>query len=217
MPSIIEESQIDLQRMDLSRRSPIAKTISRGVHVEPERASGVHLSGVLRYVAVTSGLLKEVGEIDEEAMPLRMALGLAWEEFAVSLYPEIEWQPGEMITDGIAMNCDGHSCCEKYPVRPAGTLTTEASLCLEEFKLTWKKAKSAEELLKEQWYWMQQGRGYCWGYDARLVRWHVCFVNGDYRGSGPVYRRYLIQFSDADVESTRKMVMKYSIRAKAEG
>jgi hypothetical protein len=189
----------------------------------------MHLSGVLRYVATESGILKAIADIDEEALPLRMALGLAWEEFAVSMYPEVDWQPGEIVVDGIAMNCDGLSENPKYPQLDAAyqqfmqqadqalPVVVRPATQLDEFKLTWKKAKTAQDLLRDEWYWLQQGRGYCWGYEANLVRWHVCYVNGDYRGSGPIYKRYLIHFSDAEVESTQKMIQKNRAAAEEKG
>jgi hypothetical protein len=208
MPQILEETTIDLDRADLLSRSPIARSVSsRGRLIEPVRTKGIHLSGVLRYVAIESGLMKVAESIEEEELlPLRMALGLAWEEFAVSLYPEIYWQPGELSPEGIAMTCDGHSF-----------IVDRGSLCIEEFKLTWKKVRSGDELLRDEWYWMQQGRGYCWGYDARFIRWHCCYVNGDYRGSGPIYKRYLVSLSDSDVESTRSLILKNKDRAIAKG
>ena len=199
MPTVLEQTDVNLDRQDLLSRCPIALPVSgKGKVQVAGRASGMHLSGVLRYIAVTTGLLKIAEEIDEELLPLRLALGHAWEEFAVSLYPEIDWQPGEITQEGISMNCDGIAWVE-----------SEGANRLDEFKLTWKRAKSAEEIVREQWYWLQQGRGYCWGYESRLVRWHVCFVNGEYKGGGPIYRRYLIRFTDQEIESTRKMILKH--------
>ena len=192
---ILEETEVALEFADLNRRSPIARPITkRGNLHEPKRTKGIHLSGILRYVVIESGMLKVLSAMDEEALPLRMALGLAWEEFAVSLYPEVHWQPGEAVEQQIVMTCDGHS-------------QRDDELVIEEFKLTWKKRKDAESFVRDEWHWLQQGRGYCWGYGARLVRWHVCYVMGDYRGSGPVYMRYLIQFDDRDLETTGRMLI----------
>lgn len=216
MPKLLEETIITLDRADLLSRSPIDKPVnSRGrLHAAP-RSSGMHLSGVLRYIAVEGGLFKNIQEdIDAEELPVRMALGLAWEEFAVSLYPEIAWQPGETEKNGIHMTCDGIGF-HKQPDPARKGLTVKVP-CLEEFKLTWKKVRTGEEMLHE-WYWMQQGRGYCWGYDIGFVRWHVCYINGDYRGSGPIYKRYLVSFSDLDVESTRNMIVANTERAKKKG
>jgi hypothetical protein len=204
MPIILDETKISLERTDLRSRSPIARPMTKKGHlVEPTRSSGIHLSGILRYVALEGGLMRALADLDEEEMPLRMALGLAWEEFAVSLYPEIDWQPGELIEEGIAMTCDGISSYQDAP-------------CLEEFKLTWKKVREGRDFVDE-WYWMHQGRGYLWGYGFRFCRWHVAFINGDYRGSGPIYMRYLLQFSDEEIEKTGKMLLANKQRAIAKG
>lgn len=208
MPVIHEATEIKLERVDLGKRVPIARPVRKGQLVEPPRFAGIHLSGILRYVALAGGLMRALQDLDEEELPLRMALGHAWEEFAVSMYPEIDWQPGELIEEGIAMTCDGISSIWAPLPAPAP--------CLEEFKLTWKKVRSAEEMLDE-WYWQQQGRGYCWGYGFNVVRWHCCYVNGDYRGSGPIYMRYLIEFSDSEVEKTGKMLLVNKERAVAKG
>lgn len=209
MPQLLEETTVSLERFDLHSRSPISRPTKSGRLVEPKRTKGIHLSGVLKYILIESGILKNWrDQLEEEELPLRMALGLAWEEFAASLYPEIYWQPGETSADGIVMTCDGHNTYQ---------MEDNEVLGLEEFKLTWKKAKTGEELINDQWYWMQQARGYCWGYDARIVRWHICFVNGDYRGSGPIYKRYVVLFTDKDVESTRRMILNNTTRAIEKG
>jgi hypothetical protein len=171
---------------------------------EPERTKGMHLSGVLRYIAITTGLLKIAQAIAEEELPLRMALGFAWEEFASTLYPHLIYQPGEITEAGVIMTCDGHSILDDR-------------FAIEEFKCTWKKVRTGNELIREEWYWGHQGRGYCWGYDARFVRWHILYINGHYRGGGPVYMRYLVEFSDREVESTRNMVLKNAARAAEKG
>ena len=196
MPTILEETEIKLERVDMHKRSPISIPVSKqGLLMEPSRAAGIHLSGVLRYVAVTCGLMKVLQSIEEEEdLPLRMAMGHAWEEFAASFYPDMAWQPGAISAGGISMTCDGHSF--------------EPAFTIDEFKLTWKKVKTAEEMLRDEWYWQQQGRGYAWGYEALRVRWHVCYVNGNYRNSGPIYMRYLIEYTEKEIASTGRLLEK---------
>lgn len=205
MPKILEETTVQLERLDLHARSPISRPLNKkGRLAESVRLPGIHLSGILRYIVIESGIMKDYSSLEEEELPLRMALGLAWEEFAASLYAEIDWQPGETLYHGIAMNCDGLS--------PSGDGPQ-----LEEFKFTSKKAKSADDLIREEWYWIQQGRGYCLGYDCSLVRWHICYVMGDYRGSGPIYKRYLISFSEQELALTSNLLLKNKDRAIAKG
>jgi hypothetical protein len=215
MPVILEEIEVCLDVGDLKIRSPIDREIAlTGRIKEAERTKGMHLSGILRFVAGQAGLMKIVADMDEERLPLKMALGIAFEEFAASLYPSMHWQPGEVIREGVAMTCDG--------ISPMDLSLGERSYhgdqpCVEEFKLTWKKVQTGDELLRESWYWCQQGRGYCWGYGANLVRYHICFVNGNYRNSGPVYKRYLVRYPPPDVESTRLMVLKHLDKAREAG
>src|SRR5580704_17555079 len=98
---VLSIRQISLEFSDLARRRPVS------IPETPlRRAPGLHLSDVLRHVAVKVGKL-HAGERLEEDYSWRMAMGNMWEEFYFSLHPEHVWQPGETTVDGIAMNCDG--------------------------------------------------------------------------------------------------------------
>jgi len=201
MPTLLGETQVSLDKLDLAKRSPVKHpNVIKGKIQQPARAKGTHLSGILRYIAVTSKMVDWQAQSNEEELPLRMALGLAWEEFAVSLYPEIVWQPGEEILDGVAMNADGFSI--DY---------------MEEFKLTWLKKRTGKEIISERWHWMCQVKGYCAGYCQRRVRLHVCYINGDYKPQQPIYMRYLIEFSQKEIEDNWKMVVMNRDRAKEAG
>lgn len=200
MPILLEEQTVDIQPSDLFARRPISRPFSPHA-----RSPGIHLSGVLAAVAQRIGVLKPGAPWDDE-LPLRMVVGHMWEEFAVSLYPEIDWQPGEICVDGVWMTADG--------IQAGGTPHCGADV-LHEFKATWKRTRSGAEML-EEWYWMRQGMGYSHGYGVRHVWWHVLFVNGDYRDSGPQYKRYLIEFSDKEIEQTWTMVCNHKHLAVAE-
>lgn len=206
---LLEETEVRLERADLLARSPISRPINKkGRLHEAPRTKGIHLSGILRYIMVESGMRKELAQTEDEELPLRMAMGLAWEEFAASLYPEMMWQPGEITNEGVIMTCDGHS----FHIPGA-----EDVFALEEFKLTWKKRKDGPTLLREEWYWLQQARGYCWGYESNMVRFHVCNVMGDYKGGGPSYMRYVVEFDERDLATTAKMLLANRDRAIAKG
>ena len=185
MPTLFEETEVKLDRADLLQLSPV------NIEIAP-RTSGLHLSGVLKYIAQTSKITNYVAQVDAEEMPLIWLLGLAWEWACVRLYPEILHQPGEVL-DPVVMTCDGVS---EYGI--------------EEFKYTSKKRMSADDLMKKQWLWMQQGRGYCIGYKGTRVRWHVCYVNQPW---APVYVRYLIEFSEGELKQTEKMIRENMPRA----
>lgn len=184
---LIEEVEVSLERLDLAARQILARP-----KTPPPRQSGLHLSGLLRYVIHEShmpGWARYEAELDTRKLPLLWFLGIAWEEACVSLYPETVWQPGEICWEGCWMNCDGHALLDE-------------GLAIEEFKYTSAKRKCWSEFLQD-WLKMQQAIGYCGGYGPRLVRWHVLYNREPWN---PVYVRYLVEVEEVDVESTRRMI-----------
>lgn len=188
MPTLLEEVEVKLDRIDLANRVPLTRP-----EKQAQRSSGIHLSGVLRYIAIRSKLVDWVKQVEEEELPLRMALGIAWEEFAVSLYPEIRWQPGEVVDDDIFSSTDGLV----FAGRKVSTV--------EEFKLTWKKPMTGRDLMN-YWLWMSQGKGYAYGWKTQVVNWHVLYINGDWKPPSPVYKRYLVEFSQKEIQDNWQMV-----------
>jgi len=132
-------------------------------------------------------------------MPVRMAVGMAWEEWAVGLWPKtFQWQPGECKRDGIIGSPDG-----KMPRVGGGNWQ------LEEFKCTWKSLHKYRDILaplNRLWIW--QMAGYCAMMGLTYARLHVMWVNGDYRPPSPVYRTYLLRFTEQELEEFwRNVVM----------
>lgn len=194
MPKLLEEREIKLEWGDIDALVVKERTSSM------RRSSGVHLSGVIRYVMTVAGQLTQ--EDREEFLPLRMAVGMAWEAFVVGLWPDMIWQPGECSRDGIVGSPDGITRI------PAGEFPPR-DMMLEEFKATWKSRLEKTEQkgvrppakkITEDRLWMLQVGGYCHMMGLNKARMHVLWVNGDYRGSGPQYFTYLIQFGDAELE-----------------
>lgn len=188
---LLDEKAVTLEFSDLLTRQPI----HRSAGVLP-RAPGAHQSDILSYIARKIGVLKP-GERLEEEMPLVFALGFAWEEYMASFFPNMEWQPGELIVDGIAVNCDGITASD----------STYGSDVMEEFKYTHKSTKTGDEFLQE-WLYLHQGRAYCHCYGPRIERWHICHVRGDYKTFGPVFKQYVVSFTDSEVAQTWAMLLK---------
>lgn len=219
MPTLIETREIQLNWSDI---------YSRVKHPTPEsyRSSGTHLSGVIRFIAQSLGLLRVeatfkdsasakaenknsiLQDVDEGEFPLRMALGMAWEEWAAGLWEGMFWQPGEIERDGIFGNPDGMSELTYDTGR-----FRESLRVIEEFKLTWKSEYNygKDKFLTSNWLWRTQGQGYCSMEHSGIthVRYHILWVNGDYRPPQPSYKTYLVRFSEKELESNWRMIVKY--------
>src|SRR5688572_29137553 len=100
---VLEAVEVSLGWRDLDNRT---------FHPRPthKRTKGVpHVGAILKHIAVSTKMV-EPHEIDLEEMPLRMMLGVAWEETCAGLYGDghgFTWQPGELMRDGIAGSPDG--------------------------------------------------------------------------------------------------------------
>lgn len=191
--TILEELEIRLEFSDMARRSPLPRLATPDGFIEQlPRSAGVHMSGILKPLAIAAKQLKPMEQLEEE-YPLMWALGVAWEEFVASLYPGMDWQPGELVVDGIAMNADGLNWLDKWD-----------AACVEEMKSTY---RSSTFPFKDEWTKLVQGKAYCYGYGPRIVRWHSCHLRGDYKSFGPSYVRRTIQFTDKEVEQTWNMLV----------
>ena len=186
MPTLISETDVRLERNDLLRRVVLPRAVSPdGFLIPPVRTPGLHLSGLLRYVAQKSKITAYINDVAEEDLPIRWMLGQVFEEFAASLFPDMVWQPYECQSP-LIMNCDGIS---------VGTIR--------EFKFNRAKKYSGAELLKKKTVWMWQGMGYCLGYGATRVQWEVMSVM---EWPDPLWTQYLVEFSDKELEGMQRMI-----------
>lgn len=176
----------------------------------PPRSSGLHVSDLVRAAAIDLRLFTPDDETAGFSQPSinRMCAGLAWEEWLERQYAgRVQFHPMELDVMGAKGSPDGFS------LSPGG------SLCVHEFKFTW---KSANTPIARCWYWLSQIMCYLFGvgactlgsgtYGAYLHTYHVM---GDYRGSGPIYRVTYLEFTQRDIaenwallETYRPQVMK---------
>ena len=190
MPIPVSIHEVKLERADLYRRVQLPRTVGAdGYVVPPARTPGLHLSGLLKYIADTSRIGAYRDQIAEEEYPLRWLMGQAWEEFAASLYPAMEWQPGE-VSEPVLMTPDGLS------YGASGVL-------IEEFKHRRAKALTGADFIKKQWLYLQQGMGYCLGYGVDTVRWHTL---NTFEFPDPRYVQYVIRFTDEDLRGMERMI-----------
>lgn len=210
---ILEEALINLELADFMRRIPLARVASAdGTFGAAERTDGVHMSGILRPLAVAAGKLKE-GEKFEEEYPFLWACGIMWEEFVATLYGNMIYQPGEVIEDGIIMTCDGLNVEDVLPE----WREEFGDMMIEEMKFTFAHDRTTDPAVhyanakrklfqQECWHYLQQGKAYGRGYGARIVRWHVNHVN-NFDPWGPRYKRYTIGFTQEEIDKTWGMFL----------
>jgi hypothetical protein len=186
-----------------------------------QRPAGIHVSGILRVIALKLGKL----HADDEDVPisaysglpasalLRVALGLAWEEWiADRIIPETSPWPGTLLLDDIYGSPDG------MRVLP------DSTLAIDEIKLTW---TSAAKSVEDRWMWLAQTKAYCWmaeqahGIPCRHARWYPYYVNGDYGKSGtwdrgPVFAPVDLEFTEDELRSNWRMILAHKDKAETE-
>ena len=191
---MLEEVEIKLDYSVMDRRIILPRLATADGFVQQARRTNcVHMSGILKPLAIAAKQLKP-NTPDEDEYPLMWALGVAWEEFVASLYPTMDYQPGEVIIDGIAMTCDGINWLPQYEEN-----------CIEEMKSTYESSTNPISWMKQQ----QAARNTATGTGhAFTVRWHSCHLRGDYKSWKPCYMRRTVRFSDKEVEQTHQMFVK---------
>lgn len=203
---ILEDLEVNLDVGDLFNRFQLDRELVGRRLKHSKRGSGHHVSGILYQLGLAGGYVKNYEEV--EGIPkfkMLFALGFMWEEFILSFYEECEYQPGEHCEDGIYMNCDGRSYLPEYDGEPL----------IEECKFTFKKMHTSDpevartrklNLIQDQWMWIKQVQSYCKGYKSVLARLHVMHVKGDYKKFEPVYKRYVMRFTQEEIDRTWNMI-----------
>lgn len=201
MPQLISKTEIAVEWTDLNNWSQVLQPQS--AHV---RSPGVHISGIIRAIMLKLGKLKPEDESDE--MPLRMAIGMAWENWVIGLAQakrdwKIEWQPGEWEYDGVFGTPDGIGEVTRYTaeIQKGGGVKkgSQTYRCLDEFKATWKSEHTRKNIVDES-LWIWQLAASCYVLGLEHARLHVLWVNGDYRPPAPKYFVYLVKFEWAYLE-----------------
>jgi hypothetical protein len=211
---LLEVVEINLQWSDLD-------SLTYHSRQETKRSGGEHVSDVLKVLREYSIAKNMYTQEDrEDDMPLRILLGLAFEESAARLYPLMNWQPGEAMSDDLIGSPDGLSVVEDFN-----------GICVDEFKYTGKSQRikgrkpqpngklRAEDLkdIRQEWLWIQQGMAYInllrrsegWE-DLCMCRFHICWKMGDYTfPTTERYYRYLVQFEEAELRGNWAMMQAF--------
>lgn len=183
------------------------------------RSPGVHVSSIIRSIAGRQGILKKeyvedfsLVDLGDDAWwasldpvnRLRIAIGLAWEEWYVTTLPGVTDHPGEMHVDGIYMTHDGESLDILRTMRGP-----QYVLVLHEFKSTYKSTKTVGNLAS-QWLWIAQAKAYCKGLGTRIAFLHVLFICGDYTYPiRPLLKVFRIEFTQVEIDDNWELMTDY--------
>lgn len=203
--------------------------VSINLNAGPPRSEGVHLSRVIRAIALESNILdakymdglslEEVtGQSQEwwDALDVgsqtRIAIGLAWDAWYLpNLGMEVVPHPGEMCVDGIFMTPDGESLDIVRVGRDANH-----ELAIHEVKATYKSTRTVGDL-STQWMWLAQMKGYCKGAGCRIGYMHPLFLCGDYKYPitpqiGPTKHKHTcfrIEFPQEEIDDSWELMTDY--------
>jgi hypothetical protein len=189
------------------------------------RSAGVHVSAIIRALAVETGHLRpewveELSLIEvkptmrflDPDVALRVSIGLAWEEWYIPqvLGPEgVIDHPGEYHVDGIYMSPDGEQLSTVIiDSRP------QHQLRIHEIKTTAKSINTVGEdaiSVGDQFIWMAQLKAYCKGAGTRFADLHVLFLYGSYDRPfmRPKMIRFKIEFTQQEIDENWAMITAY--------
>lgn len=174
------------------------------------RAAGVHVSAVIAYIARQMGYLKsdDDGEVLGPAgfpvtAELRMAVGLAWEDWLAPSIPDMMYHIDNVQVDDIWMSPDG--------VRIDGD-----HVVLHEFKTTMKSMRGDDDMGRH-WMWMAQIKAYCKAFDSRHAHLHVLWLCGDYnKPITPCYKVYGLEFTQREIDDNWGLILKHRDKVEPE-
>jgi hypothetical protein len=215
--------RVDAQHVKISLQDINGWDVPRPA-VRQARSAGLHVSEIIRDVAIRGGLLKvekvRVGKrvetwVEDELDGSLLVLGLAWEAWMAGLRKDMVWQPAEQQVDGVYMNLDGLTV-------DSGAADNGAAVVVEEFKATRKSSEVKGEArnVAGEWMWIAQIKSYCRAVQTTRARLHVLYVNGNYRfseeGGKPTYMRYELEFTEQELEDSWAVLMRAARRMMVE-
>lgn len=183
------------------------------------RTPGLHLSSIIRAMAIQGGLLKDseveelgladVRTITDRVAVIRICMGLAWEQWYL---PQLKKQgvishPGELYLDGIYMTPDAESVSYVVSQKFIGYANI-----IHECKLTYKSTNTVRMMaeVKKNWMWLTQLRAYCRAAGTRFGWMHVLFVCGDYLFPiQPQIWLFKIEFETHELDENWDLIIEY--------
>lgn len=187
----------------------------------PPRTPGIHVSKVIRAMAVQYGLLDKSWVSDlslvevksneeawwaslDEVSRIRMSVGLAWEQWYLPRIDGVVYQPGEMCIEGVYMTPDGESL---------STIISESgprlTIAIHEVKVTWKSVNTVGDL-QDEWMWLMQNKSYCKGKGALLSFLHILYPCGDYsKPIRPQNHIWRIEYEQQEIDEAWEKIVEH--------
>lgn len=166
------------------------------------RAPGLHVSAIIKDILIAMNRARygdevtptvrrrwEVGFLWEEVLSAALARRHARKSGTLLLQQEIEFEGVFMTPDAVNIR----------------------RWLLEEFKATWKS--SAHDIQgAEFFHWRIQIMAYLYALGMTKCILRVLFINGDYRGSGPIARAWALRFTPRELAENWMMLSAHARR-----
>ncbi len=164
-----------------------------------ERSTGKHLSDIITDLGEEVFGLRGAGkDTPSEETKLQWEKGFVWEEaLSHGFGDRLANRPGEIECDGIACSPDGVG------------VDDDGELVVEEYKCT---AMSSSKTPDGIWRWRTQAAAYCYVMGCTRAVFRVFYLNGDYKGSGPQYRVFQLDWSQAEIDENWAMLTNHARR-----
>lgn len=193
------------------------------------RSPGLHISTIINDMAKRLGYINE----SDWEMMTTWGVGLLFEiALEIALGGDLAPRLGELQAEYIYHCKDCHHVWEEHPF--SGKCPECGSENIEdlpifltpdgydplwgrvhEYKCTWKSVNN--NIVELNWMFMAQTMAYCRVVGTKEVKFHILYLMGDYRGSGPKYLEVEIEFTDLEIEENWQVLLKHAAFMKEEG
>lgn len=158
------------------------------------RTPGLHLTDIVRAILQRLDPKRFAKDFPTGASENWQEAGFIWEDVLTRALAaridhdgEQRFRPGEITRDGIIGSPDG--VC----------LAPDGMVRVEEYKCTWKSARSFDLYDKKYLWWLLQIQGYCAMLDTTEADLHVLHINGDYTGYIPQVSAWRLVFTPREL------------------
>jgi len=171
------------------------------------RSPGLHLTDVIKDLMVVSGLNKK-NEANTWSRQPTMNAGFIWEEVIFTHWEEtLSAALAKLMGRKLSWYQTGELECGGIHLTPDGLDVSNTPWILQEAKCTWKSAKNSPV---DNWSYIVQAKAYCMALNIDRVMFHILHLMGDYKGSGPIYKPWLILFQPHEIAENWEMIMNHA-------